>query len=49
MSARLMSSTPGTLVLVAVAVIVVCVGGYHVYKGASRVFMDDLTIADHTR
>jgi hypothetical protein len=48
MSARLMASTSGTLVLVVVAVIVVCVGGYHVYKGASRVFMDDLTISDHT-
>ncbi|MEH3155648.1 MAG: DUF1206 domain-containing protein [Gordonia paraffinivorans] len=47
MSARLMSSTIGTLVLLVVAVIVVCVGGYHVYKGASRVFMDDLTITVH--
>lgn len=46
MSARLMSSTVGTLLLIVVAVTVVCVGGYHVYKGASRAFMDDLTITD---
>jgi len=47
-SARLMSSTVGTLVLMVVGVTVVCVGAYHVYKGASRAFMDDLTISDAT-
>ena len=47
MSARLMSSDLGTGVLVIVGVIVACVGGYHVYKGASRSFMNDLTITDN--
>ncbi|OBA58944.1 hypothetical protein A5647_19340 [Mycobacterium sp. 1100029.7] len=41
-SARLMQSTAGTVVLVVCGVIVVAVGGYHVYKGASRNFLDDL-------
>ncbi|MEE6139766.1 DUF1206 domain-containing protein [Mycobacterium sp. 050128] len=41
-SARLMQSTAGTVALVLCGVIVVAVGGYHVYKGASRNFVDDL-------
>lgn len=41
-SARLMQSTPGTAALVLCGLIVVAVGGYHVYKGASRNFLDDL-------
>lgn len=41
-SARLMQSVAGTVVLVLCGVIVVAVGGYHVYKGASRSFVDDL-------
>jgi hypothetical protein len=42
MSARLMQSTEGTVVLIAAGVIIVVVGGYHVYKGASLGFLDDL-------
>lgn len=42
-SARLMQSTPGTVALVLCGLLVVAVGGYHVYKGASRNFVDDLT------
>ena len=41
-SARLMQTGPGTLALIAAGVIIVAVGGYHVYKGASRNFLDDL-------
>lgn len=41
-SARLMQSTIGTIALVVCGVIVIAVGGYHVYKGASRNFVDDL-------
>jgi hypothetical protein len=41
-SARLMQSTVGTIALVVCGVIVVAVGGYHIYKGASRSFLDDL-------
>ena len=42
MSARLMQTGTGTIALIAAGVIIVAVGGYHVYKGASRNFLDDL-------
>jgi hypothetical protein len=42
LSARLMQTPTGTVVLIGVGVIIVAVGGYHVYKGASRSFLDDL-------
>ena len=41
-SARLMQTGAGTIALIAAGVIIVAVGGYHVYKGASRSFLDDL-------
>jgi hypothetical protein len=41
-SARLMQSGAGTIALIAAGVIIVAVGGYHIYKGASRKFLDDL-------
>jgi hypothetical protein len=41
-SARLMQSGAGTVALFAVGVIIVAVGAYHVYKGVSRNFLDDL-------
>ncbi|CQD22627.1 integral membrane protein [Mycobacterium europaeum] len=41
-SAQLMGSTGGTIVLVASGVVIVGVGIYHIYKGASRNFVDDL-------
>lgn len=41
-SARLMATTGGTVALIAGGVIIVAVGGYHIYKGASRNFVDDL-------
>ncbi len=41
-SARLMQTGAGTIALIAGGVIIVAVGGYHVYKGASRTFLDDL-------
>lgn len=41
-SARLMATTGGTVALVAAGVVIVAVGGYHIYKGASRNFVDDL-------
>ncbi|WP_055403475.1 MULTISPECIES: DUF1206 domain-containing protein [unclassified Mycobacterium] len=41
-SARLMGTTAGTLALVAAGVIIVVVGCYHIHKGASRNFVDDL-------
>lgn len=42
LSARLMQSAAGTVVLIGAGGIIVAVGGYHVYKGASRSFLDDL-------
>jgi hypothetical protein len=42
MSARLMQTGAGTIALVAAGIIIVAVGGYHVYKGASRNFLHDL-------
>ncbi|MEE4025207.1 DUF1206 domain-containing protein [Gordonia sp. PKS22-38] len=42
MSARLMQHTGGKLVLVIVGLIVVAVGGYFVYKGVTKNFLDDL-------
>ena len=41
-SARLMQTGAGTIALIAAGVIIVAVGAYHVYKGASRNFLDDL-------
>ncbi|OBH30464.1 hypothetical protein A5692_01505 [Mycobacterium sp. E342] len=42
LSARLMGSVGGTLALIVCGVVIVAVGCYHVYKGASRNFVDDL-------
>ncbi|MFD3746588.1 DUF1206 domain-containing protein [Nocardia sp. NPDC058633] len=41
-TARMMQSSVGTIALVVGALIIIGVGGYHVYKGASRNFLDDL-------
>ncbi|GAC1638987.1 MAG: DUF1206 domain-containing protein [Mycobacterium sp.] len=42
MSARLMQTAAGTIALIAGGIIIVAVGGYHIYQGASRNFLDDL-------
>ncbi|SRX80095.1 DUF1206 domain-containing protein [Mycolicibacterium parafortuitum] len=44
LSARLMQTGGGKVVLVAVGVGVAAFGAYFVYKGASRKFLDDLTV-----
>lgn len=41
-SVRLMQTSGGKAALVAAGVAIVAVGGYHVYKGATRSFLDDL-------
>ncbi len=41
-TARLMQHTAGTVALILAGLVIVAVGGYHVYKGASRKFLDDL-------
>ena len=41
-SARLMQTGAGMIALIAAGVIIAAVGGYHIYKGASRKFLDDL-------
>lgn len=42
LSARLMGTTAGTVALIAGGAIIVAVGCYHIYKGASRNFVNDL-------
>lgn len=44
LSARMMQSAVGTGVLVLIGVAVTAVGGYYVYKGAAKKFVDDLTV-----
>ncbi|GAA3701340.1 DUF1206 domain-containing protein [Gordonia hankookensis] len=42
MSARLMEHTGGRVALVVVGLVIIAVGGYFVYKGVTRNFLDDL-------
>ncbi|MBS1694003.1 MAG: DUF1206 domain-containing protein [Actinobacteria bacterium] len=48
MSAQLMQSGWGKAVLIAVGIGVAAVGGYHVYKGVSKKFLDDLRVSGGT-
>jgi hypothetical protein len=48
MSAQLMQSGWGKALLIVVGVAVAAVGGYHVYKGASKKFMNDLRVSGGT-
>ncbi|WP_194820475.1 DUF1206 domain-containing protein [Nocardia sp. XZ_19_385] len=41
-SARLMENTGGKILLVLIALAIIGVGGYHMYKGASKKFLKDL-------
>lgn len=41
-SARLMQTGAGTVALIAGGVVIAAVGGYHIFKGASQSFADDL-------
>jgi hypothetical protein len=45
MSAQLMQSGWGKALLIAIGVGVAAVGGYHIYKGASEKFLDELTVS----
>ncbi|HEY5856614.1 MAG TPA: DUF1206 domain-containing protein [Aldersonia sp.] len=42
-TAGLMQTTPGTIALVTGALVIIAVGGYHIYKGVAQKFLDDLT------
>jgi hypothetical protein len=42
LTARLMQNTAGTIALVVGGLVIIAVGGYHVYKGARQNFLDDL-------
>jgi hypothetical protein len=42
MSARLMQTGAGTAALIVTGLVIVAVGGYHVFKGATQNFLDDL-------
>lgn len=48
LSAQLMESTLGKAVLVVAGIVITAVGGYHVYKGATQKFLDDLKIDDNS-
>ncbi|MFE4500038.1 DUF1206 domain-containing protein [Rhodococcus sp. NPDC056743] len=41
-TARLMQSGAGSVALVVGALVIIAIGGYHVYKGASQNFLEDL-------
>lgn len=41
-TARLVQSSPGRLLLLAIGAAVLVVGGYHVYKGLAKKFLEDL-------
>ncbi|MEO9329960.1 DUF1206 domain-containing protein [Gordonia aurantiaca] len=45
LTARLMESAAGKLVVVVAGLVIIGVGGHHVYKGARRTFLDDLTVS----
>jgi hypothetical protein len=45
LSAQMMQSGWGKAILVIVALVVMGVGGYHVYKGVSKKFLEDLSVA----
>lgn len=49
MSAQMMQSAWGKAVLVVVALVLLGVGGYHVYKGATKGFLDELKVAGNGR
>ncbi|MDR7172693.1 type IV secretory pathway VirB2 component (pilin) [Nocardia kruczakiae] len=38
----MMQTTTGTIALIAGALIIIAVGGYHIYKGARQTFLQDL-------
>ncbi|NUP28494.1 MAG: DUF1206 domain-containing protein [Nocardia sp.] len=42
LSARLMESTGGKVALVVAGLVIIAVGGYHIYKGATRKFLEKL-------
>jgi hypothetical protein len=45
LSAQMMQSGWGIAALIVVALVLAGVGGYHVYKGATKGFLDELTIS----
>ncbi len=45
MSAQLMQSGWGRILLIVVGLVVIGIGGYHVYKGVSKRFRKDLTVS----
>jgi heme/copper-type cytochrome/quinol oxidase subunit 2 len=42
-SAQMVQSTAGKAALILIGLVIVAVGGYHVYKGATKRFLEDLT------
>jgi hypothetical protein len=48
LSAQMMQSGWGKALLIAIALALLAVGGYHVYKGASKKFLQDLRVDGNT-
>jgi hypothetical protein len=48
LSAQMMQSGWGKAILIVVALVLVAIGGYHVYKGASKKFLKDLRVSGGT-
>jgi hypothetical protein len=46
LSARLMENGAGKTLLVIIGLIIIAVGAYHVYKGVTKNFLDDLKVSD---
>ena len=46
LSGQMMQSGWGKAVLIVVALVLIGVGGYHVYKGAAKKFVEELTVSD---
>lgn len=45
LSARLMQSGLGRVALIVAGATIVVIGGYHIYKGVARTFLNDLTVS----
>ena len=48
LSAQMMQSGWGKAVLIVVALVLIGVGGYHVYKGATKKFLNELDVSGGT-
>lgn len=45
LSAKLMENTAGKVLLVVAGLVIIAIGGYHVYKGVTKKFLEDLKVS----